>query len=142
MSAGIARGELENIQARLKTKFWMAKKYNSKLKDIRGLSLPVTMPGVINVFWMYAVTIDKKYFGMDRDIFADRLSQKGVQTRNFFYPPNIQPVLLEKGCVGKADRFPVSEDISKRGLYLPSGLAITSDQIDYVCETIRSLMDN
>jgi dTDP-4-amino-4,6-dideoxygalactose transaminase len=35
--------------------------------------------------------------------------------------------------------FPVAEDLSRRGLNLPSGATLTPEQIDYICDTMINL---
>jgi perosamine synthetase len=86
---------------------------------------------------MYAVLVDEVKFGMDKDHFRAALLAKGVDTRDFFYAPSTQPALTDIGLGGGS--FPVTEKIAREGCYLPSGLAITDDQISIVCETIRSI---
>ena len=39
----------------------------------------------------------------------------------------------------KGEKYPVSDEISRKGLYLPSGLAITEKQIKTVCITIENI---
>jgi len=35
--------------------------------------------------------------------------------------------------------FPITEDIAQRGFYLPSGLALTEEQLTFVCNTVRKI---
>ncbi len=137
MQAALGSGQLKHIDEFLTIKRHMAEKYVQGLKGIPGLTLPVTRAWATHVYWMYAVLIDEKKFGMNKDQFRAVLLEKGVDTRDFFYAPVTQPALTNVGF-GKGD-FPVTEMIAKNGCYLPSGLAITDDQIDSVCETIRSI---
>jgi len=88
---------------------------------------------------MYAILIDPKKFGMDRDALKTALKEKGVDTRDFFYPPEQQPVL--KPIIGK-ETFPNAAYAGKNGLYLPSGLALTNEQINYVIESIKKIASN
>ncbi len=136
MQAALGLGQLEHIEEFLKKKRWMAAAYEERLRGIPGLRLPVTKPWATNVYWMYAVLIERD-FGKSRDALADQLQERGVDTRYFFSSSASQPAL--RGCVKKGERFPVSEDIAARGLYLPSGLAITEKQIDYVCSCISDI---
>ena len=85
---------------------------------------------------MYGIVIDKKKFGLNRDEIRKKLIQKGIDTRDFFYPPEDQPVL--KKYIRK-QKFPHAKLLSKNGLYLPSGLAITIKQQKYVIDTIKKL---
>jgi perosamine synthetase len=37
---------------------------------------------------------------------------------------------------------PVSENISRRGFYIPSGLAISDEDINTVAETVKDVLNN
>ena len=69
--------------------------------------------------------------------FAKKLADEGVQTRPFFYPMHLQPA-LEKY---KQESLPVSEKIATYGLYLPSGLGLTKEEITNVAEAIKKILD-
>jgi perosamine synthetase len=50
-----------------------------------------------------------------------------------------QPALWKIGLFEK-ERYPVTERISRQGLYLPSGLTLTEAQIDEVVSAVRSVL--
>jgi len=137
LQAALGCGELKNINTYIKKKINMAKKYNDLLRGIPGIILPKVKTHVKCVYWMYAIRIDSNLFGINRDELRKELSRYNIETRDFFYPPNMQPVL--KRFVQKKNNFPNTERISKSGLYLPSGLAITESQIKYVGKTLNLL---
>ena len=56
------------------------------------------------------------------------LKSKGIQTRPFFYPMNKQRFL--KNIILNLKVFPISENISKYGIYLPSGPDIKLKDIE------------
>ena len=76
---------------------------------------------------------------MDAAAFALRLKEHGVETRPFFLGLHEQPVFQQRGLfVG--ERYPVSERIAAQGLYLPSGLALTEEQISRVSEAVHEVL--
>jgi perosamine synthetase len=77
--------------------------------------------------------------GFDADMAMKRLNEWGVGTRPFFWPMHEQPVFRNMGLF-KNERCPVAERLARRGLYLPSGLALTDSQIDHVGEAMHRLM--
>ena len=113
----------------------MAEQYSKRLIGVHGLTLPPMRTGRTNVHWMYAVVVENG-FGKTRNGLMAHLLEQGIDTRTFFAPLHRQPVLRRLGLHGKTP-LPVSEDLSRRGLYLPSGLAITEHEIDRVCEVVR-----
>lgn len=137
MQAALGVAQLEEIKTFIEKKRWMANLYNLRLKNIEGLTLPIERPWAKNVYWMYAVLVEDS-FGIQRDELQKRLKEKGIDTRTFFVPIHQQPALKKLGFKEK-NSYPVSEEISKKGLYLPSGLAITEEQIKTVCKAIAKI---
>ncbi len=67
------------------------------------------------------------------------LNQKNIGTRPFFYPMHLQPVFKKMGLF-KNEKYPVSEKLSEFGFYIPSGLALTEDQIITSAEALKSIL--
>ena len=137
VQAAIGAGEVKHVDEYIAKKQWMADFYGARLKDVPGLRLPITKSYVKNVYWMYGVLVDPTKFGMTKDELRAKLKEKGIDTRDFFYSPNVQPVLLEK--FGDMGAFPNTDYIANNGLYLPSGLALTEAEADYVCATVQQI---
>lgn len=136
LQAALGLAQLEEVETYLEKKQWMAREYARRLSDVPGLSLPTSLPGRTNAHWMYAVVVEKA-FGMTRDALMARLQEHHIDTRTFFAPLHRQPVLRKLGVAPKNRRLPVAEELSRKGFYLPSGLAITEPQIDRVCDVVR-----
>jgi perosamine synthetase len=137
VQAAIGVGELSCIDEYLVRKRNMAARYLRGLADVAGLELPRTKPGVENVYWMYAILIDPARFGISKDEFRTRLKARGIDTRDLFYAPNDQPALTQR--FGRLGPFPNTERVAASGCYLPSGLALTDDDIEYVIEQVRAI---
>ena len=71
----------------------------------------------------------------------DRLAAEGIGTRPFFYPMHQQPVLHKMGVIDATDYCPVAERLYQRGFYIPSGLALTDEQIYEVSQKVRQLLN-
>jgi perosamine synthetase len=134
VQAAIGLAQLEDIETSIRQKQKMASLYAKHLADRPGLRLPVEKPWARNVYWMYAVLVEKE-FGRSRDTLMADLRTAGIDTRAFFVPVHEQPVFA-KDSAYRGLRFPVSTGLSKNGLYLPSGLALTPTQIKTVCRAL------
>ena len=134
LQAALGLAQLAEVDRYLAKKQWMAAEYGRRLQDVRGLTLPAPLAGRTHVHWMYGVVVENT-FGMTRDALMAYLARHDIDTRTFFAPLHRQPVLRKLG-VGVKARLPVSDELSRRGLYLPSGLAITEQQIERVCEVV------
>ncbi|OGJ56317.1 hypothetical protein A3D88_01505 [Candidatus Peribacteria bacterium RIFCSPHIGHO2_02_FULL_52_16] len=136
LQAAVGLGQLKHIDEFIKHKQWMADRYREGLKGIKGLRLPAVKKDSLNVYWMYGVLVEES-FPMAKDELRAALREKGVDTRDFFYSSASQP--LFKDLPSAKESFPVSKMLSERGFYLPSGLALTEEQVDYVCSALREI---
>lgn len=66
-----------------------------------------------------------------RDELAAYLKAKGIGTRNM-YPPIHRQIAYDL-----PGHYPVAEEIGRNGLWLPSMIQITNEQIDRICSEIR-----
>lgn len=134
LQAAMGVASLEEVEKSIVYKRKIASFYHQKLKNINGIILPSEEKYAKSVYWMYAVLIDQKRFGIDRDELMKILKEKyNIQTRTFFYPPNIA---FKKLDLYLNQKFPIAEKIAKQGLYLPSGLGNTLKEIRFVCQSI------
>jgi perosamine synthetase len=138
LQAAIGAAQVASIDDRVRRKREMAAYYSERLARVPCLQLPVERPWARNVYWMYGVVLGDDA-PVDRDTLALRLRERGVDTRPFFIGMHEQPVLREMGFFG-GERHPVAERIARRGLYLPSGLTLTSEQQDVVCDAIEQAL--
>ncbi len=136
LQAALGLGQLESIEMFLERKRTMADRYTEGLNGIAGLQVPVTKEHCENVFWMYVIVLSDP-FPFSRDAFRIAMKERGVDTRDFFYPLHQMP--LAAPFVNKGEQFPVTDSVALRGCYLPSGLAITDAQIDTVIDAVRGL---
>ena len=68
-----------------------------------------------------------------------RLAERKIGTRPFFWPMHEQPVFLKRGMFG-GERYPVAERLARRGFYVPSGMAPSAEQIDYVATMLPEVL--
>jgi perosamine synthetase len=138
VQAAVGLGQLERIEQSLERKRWMGRTYTERLRDVAGLQLPVEEPWARNVYWMYGVVLDEST-GLNAEQFAQQLAKQGVMTRPFFLGMHEQPVFRQMGLF-QNEHYPVTERIARQGLYLPSGMALTEEQIDYVCSAVHQIL--
>lgn len=130
--AQIAR--LDEIVARKRA---IAARYTQRLSAISGFRLPLEEAWAKSVYWIYGIVLDD-LLNYDAEEMARRLSAERVETRPYFLGMHEQPVFHDRGLFQNSQgQFPVAERLSRRGFYIPSGLAMTDDQIDRTCDAIE-----
>jgi len=138
IQAAVGLGQLKQIETFVRRKREMAEIYECKLKKL-PLHLPVEKEWARNVYWMYGIVLHESV-EMDAHEFARMLMKRGIQTRPFFMGMHEQPVFRDMGLF-KNTNCPEAERLYRKGLYLPSGQAITDRQIKQVCDAIYSIFD-
>lgn len=134
VQAAIGCAQLEQIERAIEKKRWIGETYNKYLSKAQGLKLPIDLPYAKNIYWVFPVVVEDP-LEMNADELAKSLKQAGIDTRPFFWCMHEQPLFLKMGLF-KDESYMNSERLARKGLYLPSGLAITEEQISKVSETL------
>ncbi|MBI4651931.1 DegT/DnrJ/EryC1/StrS family aminotransferase [Candidatus Desantisbacteria bacterium] len=142
VQAAIGLAQTERIEEHVKKKILTGKRYTELLKPLEKkdlVTLPVQKEYAKNTYWMYGIVLNEKHGRKAQDVMK-QLGDIGIQTRAFFYPMHMQPV-IETFPWFKNEKLPVSEKISEYGFYLPSGLTITDDQITAIVKCLENILN-
>ena len=139
IQAALGLAQVENIETAVQQKRWMGQEYTRRLSQVNGIQLPVEESWAKNVYWMYGIVLETST-GITAVEFAKRLSERGVMTRPFFLGMHEQPVFLERGLFA-GEKYPIAERLARQGLYLPSGLTLSMDQLVEVCRAVGEELD-
>lgn len=133
LQAAIGLAQTEKITEKVEKKREIASWYAEALGSCPDVTLPWEAPGAKNVYWMYGVQLGDR-FRQGRDAVMTQLKQKGIETRAFFCPMHLQPVFAgsDPRFPDTQGDFPISANLWKRGLYLPSGLGLTRAEVEEV----------
>lgn len=126
IQAAIGLAQLESFSARQKHLSHLFCIYRDYLADIPFVRLPrFDIEGGECPQWIDAM-VD------NRDSLHDYLLARNIQTRKFWFPVHTQaPYKADDG------RFPVSLQVSAKGLWLPSSLSLTVEELEMVCRCIN-----
>ena len=138
IQAALGVGQVKRIEAIVQRKRDIAAAYHERLKSLQQLQLPMEHSWARSVYWVYSLVLADD-IGYDATEFAKRLRSHGVETRPFFLGMHEQPVFRDMGLFTK-DAHPITERIARRGLYIPSGMAITEKQIDDVSKAVHNVI--
>jgi perosamine synthetase len=139
LQAAVGVAQLERLDASLSRKREIGDIYQRELKGTGGLQLPLAaIDGATNLYWVFGVVL-KDEVPFDAVGAMAQLQKRGIGTRPFFWPMHLQPVFLKLGLFKDAS-CPVSERLGSRGFYLPSGLAITNDQIVESASALKEII--
>jgi dTDP-4-amino-4,6-dideoxygalactose transaminase len=133
--AAIGVGQLRVLDARVAAKRRIFDFYRAALADLPGIDfMPEAPYGRCNR-WLSVVLFDPDTFGTDREAVRLALEAENIESRPVWKPMHLQPVFRGHRVFGG----PVSEDLFRRGLCLPSGTAMIERDLIRVTEMIRRL---
>jgi perosamine synthetase len=138
LQAAIGVAQMERIEDLVAIKKKWGGRYLEHLSRIDGVRCQVQQPWAKSVFWMYCIELDAR-LGFSAQTVMRQLAEQGIGSRPFFLGLHEQPVFHDMGLF-KGRRFPVTERISQYGLYLPSGFTLTEQKIEFVVETLGSIL--
>jgi perosamine synthetase len=136
LQAALGVAQLENIGKHLLKKRETGNRYYNSLKDLKSFSLQKrTTDFAENIYWVFGLVTDTEE--RCNHMVAELAKQK-IGTRPFFWCMHEQPVFQKMGLF-KNEKYPHAEKIARNGFYLPSGLGLTTEEIDYVIQTVKAI---
>jgi len=139
LQAAVGLAQLERLDEFVSRKRVMGRRYSELLSDIPGIQLPLPETEYAhNIYWVYGLVLEND-IPFDAGEAIRRLGQNHIGTRPFFWPMHEQPIFKKMGLF-KNEYYPNAEKIGRRGFYIPSGLAITDEQINHVAAAIRKVL--
>ncbi|HSA05959.1 MAG TPA: DegT/DnrJ/EryC1/StrS family aminotransferase [Candidatus Gastranaerophilales bacterium] len=139
LQAALGVAQLERIDEFTEIKRNMGKKYTELLENISFIQLPLAKTAYAeNIYWVYGIVL-KPEIEVSAEIIMQKLNEKGVGTRPFFLGMHEQPVFHKMGLF-KNEKYPVAENLVRKGFYIPSGMALTDEQIKIVATKVREAL--
>lgn len=141
LQAALGLAQIERLDEFVARKRAMGKRYTELLAGIKGVELmPAKTVYAENIYWVYGLVLDNA-IPFDAAEAMRRLGEQKIGTRPFFWPMHEQPVFKKMGMF-EGESYLVSERLARRGFYVPSGMALTSAQIETVAEEVIKLFWN
>lgn len=141
IQAALGVAQLERLDEFIARKRAMGRRYTALLQDVPGLQLPQPKTDYAdNIYWVFGLVLEPNV-AFDAAQAMERLGKDGIGTRPFFWPMHQQPVFIKMGLFG-GHQLPVSENLARRGFYIPSGIALNEGQMERVADVVRQLMSH
>ena len=140
IQAALGLAQIESINQTMSRKRDIGLRYQKNLESNSNLQMPLDKTSyAMNCYWVFGVLV-KKVSGRSPEELAAFLKIRVLEQDLFFYPLNIQPVLQKYSMPLIAD-CPVSQNLAETGIYFPSGVGTTDEEIDYVCDAINDFFE-
>ncbi|WP_421198049.1 DegT/DnrJ/EryC1/StrS family aminotransferase [Aeromonas enteropelogenes] len=126
--AAIGLAQLERAASFLERKKKLVDFYQKKLSEL-PLTFQHVQDDVTHSWWMFSILTETS---KQRDALRDHLAVHGVETRPLFNPVHRMPMY----AIGQ-QQLPISEDISSRGVNLPSWPGLTEGMLFKITTSIQ-----
>lgn len=133
--AGIGRGQLKVLDARIAARRRVFETYASKLADVPGLTFMPDAGWGTHTRWLTSLTIDRAEYGATAAQLHAAMEGENIESRPIWKPMHLQPVFAQCATFGGS----VSEQIFAQGLCLPSGSALSEDELDRIANVVREV---
>ncbi len=139
IQAALGVAQLERFDEFRAKKRHIGQRYMELLSDINGIQLPVSETSYArNVYWVFGILL-KEEIPFDAAEAMKRMKTQSIGCRPFFWPMHEQPIFAEMGLFGN-EHYPIAERVARRGFYIPSGLALTDNQIERVADALHRVL--
>ncbi len=139
IQAALGVAQLEKLDEFVKIKQLIGKKYTELLKNIDSIQLPLIKTDYAkNIYWVYGLLL-KENVQFDAEIAMKKLAELQIGTRPFFWCMHEQPIFRKMGLF-ENEKYPIAENMARRGFYIPSGMALTDYQLKNVATALKEVL--
>ena len=132
LQAAIGNVQLKKLNKIIKKKEMIFKIYKKELSKIKSLSFMKNIPDNKPVYWFSNI------FTLKKEKLKKYLRKNGIETRDIFYPINMQPCYKNSNLVKNIkNKFPTSSKIYQTGLSLPSSYDLNKRELNFVIKKIK-----
>lgn len=133
VTAAIGLGQLKVLEERVIRKREIKKMYQQFLGDIEAISFMPEADHCRANCWLTVVQIDPGKTEVTPEQIRIALEKENIEARPVWKPMHMQPVFQNNKVIGGK----VAEDLFLNGLCLPSGTAMSGDDIERVVGVVR-----
>jgi pyridoxal phosphate-dependent aminotransferase EpsN len=133
--AGIGRGQLLVLEERVAARRRNFETYQEAIGKLPGIEFMPEAAFGKSTRWLTCITIDPDLFGCDREQVRLALAAEQIEARPVWKPLHLQPAFADCEYIGGT----VAEDLFDRGLCLPSGSNLTTQDLERVIRAIEGV---
>ena len=139
IQAALGLSQLKRIKSIIKRKKEIGNIYYNNFKNNKNILIqPNKLKYASNIYWVFGIILRNKFHNKKLEV-QKKLLNKSIETRPFFWPMHKQNIFKKMGLF-KNETYPIAENLSKNGFYLPSGVGLKNDQINYIVKIVNKIL--
>ena len=138
IEAAIGLAQLENINWHISKRKEVFTWYQEYLGQLDYLTFQQELENTQHIDWMVSILVDSSV-DIKRDNLMRELHNQNIDTRPLFYPMHILPPYQQNENI---EDYPVANDITARGINLPTWSGLTKHDVEYICSVLIKIINN
>lgn len=138
--AGIGRGQLQKLDARVEARRAVFDRYRAELSSLPGVTFMPEAPFGMSTRWLTALTVDPRKAKIASTCIIQALADANIEARPVWKPMHLQPLYRRCLYYPHQGRKSVSDGLFAQGLCLPSGSSLTEEDQNRVIACIQTLL--
>lgn len=135
LQAAVLNVKLKYLNEYTRSRNRAADHYDQKLGGVKTLKTPVRAKNSTHVFHQYTLQVTN---GL-RDKLKTELERVGIPTM-IYYPVPLHLQKAYQRAPYQEESFPITEELSRTVLSLPIHTEMTTEQLDYICNSVLKLV--
>ena len=139
IQAAIGIQQLARLEAMQRRRHELVRLYDSGLRDLTALTLPITRPHSQHAWHLYVIRLNLDQLTIDRSRFIEELKVRNIGTSVHFIPVHLHPYYRDKYGY-KPEDFPVAFREYQRIVSLPLYPRMTDQDARDVIDSVRDVV--
>ena len=141
LHAALGLNLLPHVASDVEKRNSLARRYLKGLRKLHGIQFQKITANSLSTYKDFAIVIDRKKFGLNRDQLAASLQKENVMTRKYFYPPiHMQKCYPELNADDEA--LPNTSYVAKNVLCLPMFSELSDEQVNRIVEAVSKIQQD
>lgn len=130
--------QLKHVDNYIASRKIVAQLYNSKLKNVAGITIPNEISNVTHTYAYYPILVNSMEYGMSRDDLFFKLQESNIIGRRYFYPLISDFPIYNGLPSASAGNIPVATRVSKEVICLPIYPDLELEHVEKICNLIAN----
>jgi len=138
--AGIGRGQLMVLNDRIEARRKIYKQYSEELSPIKGIEFMQEASYGKSTHWLTVLTLNPTQSGITPEKLIAALEANNIEARHVWKPMHLQPLYKNYKYYPHEEGKSVSDELFERGICLPSGSNLSTEQQSRIIDCIKKEM--
>ena len=135
LQAAVGVAQMERFDEIISRKINLAERYFELFSEFDWVEMPPRLESDESVYWLFTILISKNA-PISRDELIRCLALNGIESRPVFFPMHHMPLYRE---YARGKQMKVSEDVSERGISLPSSVLVSNAELARIKSVFSSV---